>query len=1648
MMIAMKRFTKRLSNWLLLASLLSITQQSAAQCSTMELSAQNYKVCVDNSVVLILKGAPSGSNLVWQFGNQQVVDTATGQDTVRFIGIRTGNFEPYVNVKTPFNLNCKVELPFGKKLEVVGKPNKMSMVVTPDSNLCQLKDLVTIKAQGGSSDLLYTFLIETHGNAGLDYLYRSRSKKPSVTTRFYHEGYKKVIMEVENANGCKTSVVYDSLISAFDVPAPSFTVTDPKTCDKKVVDFKSTLSNSTSVNYEWTFKGGTPSKSVLPDPKGVVFDGEGLYEVSLIISNGKGCNKTITKTNAVVIGEKEIIDLNISDNDLCTNEQISIKQIGSDLSKGTISWNLSGATVAFTNNDNTLKQLAYKKAGAYSVGLSYSFGGCVTEAIYKDTITVNSVNAAFELSAYCDCQPNEIQFTNKSTSTYKDDKLEYSWTVRNSDNQIIFYSKDKNPKYEFSKNGKYLVKLDVISEKGCSSSKTLPLKFSPLKAAFRVSTDRACLGEKVTATINESITCKNELTTTLWTVYNSNGKPITKQSSESFSYAFNKPGKYALELYVKNATGCEDFAILFYAVDVFQLQSTVITNEDYLCANEEVNLEMKNGPYAVSSNNTWLVIDSTTQARYTGTGNKLNFPITQPGTYDVLMIASRNSACADTVILKDQFFVSGAKANIYTGIKESCVPLEDHVRAELISNIQHTNPNNTVSYEWNSSAKSGITFEDPKADSTKVTITESDNYNVRLKVTNGEGCVTFFDKAKAFEAGVVARFTSNSTACIDIPLKTNNRSYVNANDYKWYASDTTVLIKPKKKAVEPRLVFTEVGTYAIVLIAQNDLGCIDTFTKNINVIDFDFKFTSEESNSLLCAPALVKFNIEHTNVDSFLWSFGDGKEFGTSQIETGHFYDILDLNPNNEYKFDVSLVAFSKYGCSDTLTLSEFIKLAGPRPNFIADPTTGSKELDVTFKELNDGVRYYLFDYGDKSSVDSNELNMHKYIISDTTKLFEEFYPKMVAFDDRGCSRSIIGEPIRLYNGANARFAADTFEACADVAVRFKNFSTLADSFEWFINGIDTAVSYERSPELSFKEGRHSITLKAYNIEGEATIEKKVEYITVYKNPTVEYTSDNSSYCINYPVEFIDRSYGDNEIQERFWTFDFPKGSSDTSSLINPTHYYNKAGKYDVKLSVVDKFGCRASKVFEDAVTIALPTEIKHEGLAYASFISNNVLELAISNNDTFGTHGFLLYNKEQELKPIGVPNEKPFYTGKYQVRLPNSSTSFQIHAINDCKDTVAIGTAHKPVYLNVQEGSNNFFPNLSWSKYKGWNDVKAYEVYRSLNGENHELLATVSSNDTIFIDSLICKNYYDYYVKAVQNDGPHTAKSTRDTISPKYLEPTGITDLFTTTVVDNNYILTTWNKHNHPQVNKYQISRSDPSFGYIDRHAIVTDTFYLDSIEVFVDKNIYSYTITGVDYCNSQADPSITSNSIVVALSRTENSLDIEWNLFEEWPKDRTYYYLERGIEGKEFETILSGAELTSYKDDNVFSDLQDTFKYRIKAVYGNKVAYSNVIREYPDLKVFIPNAFTPNGDGINDLYKVSGSGAINGTETEFDNFRIVIINRWGETVFETNDIYKGWDGTYKGINCPIGTYVYHVEFRDKKGKFKYYQGNITLIK
>ncbi|MBW8049899.1 MAG: T9SS type B sorting domain-containing protein [Cytophagales bacterium] len=93
----------------------------------------------------------------------------------------------------------------------------------------------------------------------------------------------------------------------------------------------------------------------------------------------------------------------------------------------------------------------------------------------------------------------------------------------------------------------------------------------------------------------------------------------------------------------------------------------------------------------------------------------------------------------------------------------------------------------------------------------------------------------------------------------------------------------------------------------------------------------------------------------------------------------------------------------------------------------------------------------------------------------------------------------------------------------------------------------------------------------------------------------------------------------------------------------------------------------------------------------------------------------------------------------------------------------------------------------------------------------------------------------------------------------------------------------------------------------------------------------------------------------------------------------------------------------------------------------------------------LFIPNAFTPNKDGENDVFRIIDSSGIK-------NIYLAIYNRWGEIVFETGDIKEatetGWNGKYKGKESGIAVFVYYLEVEFLDGENKIEKGDITLIR
>lgn len=116
----------------------------------------------------------------------------------------------------------------------------------------------------------------------------------------------------------------------------------------------------------------------------------------------------------------------------------------------------------------------------------------------------------------------------------------------------------------------------------------------------------------------------------------------------------------------------------------------------------------------------------------------------------------------------------------------------------------------------------------------------------------------------------------------------------------------------------------------------------------------------------------------------------------------------------------------------------------------------------------------------------------------------------------------------------------------------------------------------------------------------------------------------------------------------------------------------------------------------------------------------------------------------------------------------------------------------------------------------------------------------------------------------------------------------------------------------------------------------------------------------------------------------------------------------------------------------------------YVIRLVATSELGCSDTtykaIEVMPEFYIYVPNAFTPNGDRHNQHFEVS--------TVNIADFNIMIFNRWGEKIFESNDQEFKWDGTYKGMMVPDGVYVWVIDFMSNDGYEDRITGHVAVIR
>lgn len=348
---------------------------------------------------------------------------------------------------------------------------------------------------------------------------------------------------------------------------------------------------------------------------------------------------------------------------------------------------------------------------------------------------------------------------------------------------------------------------------------------------------------------------------------------------------------------------------------------------------------------------------------------------------------------------------------------------------------------------------------------------------------------------------------------------------------------------------------------------------------------------------------------------------------------------------------------------------------------------------------------------------------------------------------------------------------------------------------------------------------------------------------------------------------------------------------------------------------------------------------------------------------------------------------------------------------------------------LNATPGNNQVI--LSWPFYREVGNLQNYLLYR-----NGTLLQTLPTNTTTFTDTdVVCGTKYCYQLTAALKDNNRslsadTCASVTTTIAP---QPGTLSSTFT----PGNQVVLTFKPagNNQPKLISYQKSQQNSPFATL----ATSDKNTLTDANAVTENGQMCYQAFSEDNCGkASAATNTTCPVILQATLSPDGTLNFTWTNYFGFTGS-PQYILEQ-VDANN--TVFNSTTVTGNTFSRKINTANQQQYFRIKATMGNQAeaSYSNTVRIQQESTFAIPTAFSPNGDGLNDVFEVKGN--------IYGIFRLQILNRWGQVIFQSTTQQNGWDGKIKGQDAPVGVYVYSITATDNTGKNITRTGTLTLVR
>ena len=401
-------------------------------------------------------------------------------------------------------------------------------------------------------------------------------------------------------------------------------------------------------------------------------------------------------------------------------------------------------------------------------------------------------------------------------------------------------------------------------------------------------------------------------------------------------------------------------------------------------------------------------------------------------------------------------------------------------------------------------------------------------------------------------------------------------------------------------------------------------------------------------------------------------------------------------------------------------------------------------------------------------------------------------------------------------------------------------------------------------------------------------------------------------------------------------------------------------------------------------------------------------------------------------------------------------SYCFLVQAVNVCdyKSDTTASFYHCTINLDAKPGINE--AKLSWTPYFGWTAAQ-YKIYRqdAESPPQFDIIDSVPGSQLKYIDtSIVCYRTMVYRVEGIEKAGNHMV-SWSDTAAtiPIHLANVPPARMVRATVENNKNTMVEWQTVPNGHVKNWMLEKSADglNFQVIDTPIVASKDSETD-LKVDVQKNSYTYRLRILDSCGDLGPYSNIGKTILLNI---DTSTDVKpflvWTAYRDWPEGVQYYDID--IENPK--TGFKWLARTNSGGDTIFTDnITDLnslpfYTYHVVAHRNgtlsnpdkniNIVSMSNDATLRPHSRLFIPNVFTPNGDGINDSFFVQG--------LYIKEFHMKIFDRWGTKVFESGSMKDKWSGLFKDGPPVLDSYKYLINYTGVDNVNRYISGWVTIL-